>query len=100
MTEEGWAQAWRALAVTDIASADRVAQAVAAREAAAQHTAQPRCDTVPVLIMTTSEVPGHRITHVHGNVFDLITRARNYFRSLGAPFRTLAGGEVAGYTGL
>jgi hypothetical protein len=81
LTEEGWAQAWRAIAATDIASADRVAQAVAAREAAAQHTAQPRCDMVPVLIVTTSEVPGHRVTHVHGNVFDLIARARSDHRT-------------------
>jgi uncharacterized protein YbjQ (UPF0145 family) len=37
---------------------------------------------------------------VHGDVFGLIVRARNYFSNLGAQFRTLAGGEVAGYTTL
>lgn len=61
---------------------------------------EPERDTVPMLIMTTNEVPGHRITHVHGDVFGLIVRARNYFSNLGASFRTLAGGEVAGYTRL
>src|SRR6266567_7774967 len=50
-------------------------------------------DTQPVLIVTTSEVPGYRITQVHGDVFGLIVRARNYFSNLGAQFRTLAGGE-------
>jgi uncharacterized protein YbjQ (UPF0145 family) len=60
---------------------------------------EPR-DTQPVLIVTTNEVPGHRIVAVHGDVFGLIVRARNYFSNLGAQFRTLAGGEVAGYTKL
>jgi uncharacterized protein YbjQ (UPF0145 family) len=33
-------------------------------------------------------------------VFGLVVRARNYFSNLEASFRTLAGGEVAGYTKL
>jgi len=57
-------------------------------------------DTQPVLIVTTNEIPGYRIVQVHGDVFGLIVRARNYFSNLGAQFRTLAGGEVAGYTRL
>jgi uncharacterized protein YbjQ (UPF0145 family) len=57
-------------------------------------------DMQPVLIVTANEVPGYRITQVHGDVFGLIVRARNYFTNLGAQFRTLAGGEVAGYTKL
>jgi len=60
----------------------------------------PVGDTTPVLIVTTNEIPGYRITQVHGDVFGLIVRARNYFSNLGASFRTLAGGEVAGYTRL
>jgi uncharacterized protein YbjQ (UPF0145 family) len=57
-------------------------------------------DTQPVLIVTTNEIPGYRITEVHGDVFGLIVRARHYFSNLGAQFRTLSGGEVAGYTKL
>lgn len=57
-------------------------------------------DLTPVLIVTTNEVPGYRITQVHGDVFGLIVRARNYFSNVGAQLRTLAGGEVAGYTKL
>jgi uncharacterized protein YbjQ (UPF0145 family) len=57
-------------------------------------------DTQPVLIVTTNDIPGYRITKVHGDVFGLIVRARNYFSNLGAQFRTLGGGEVAGYTKL
>jgi uncharacterized protein YbjQ (UPF0145 family) len=57
-------------------------------------------DTQPVLIVTTNEIPGYRITQVHGDVFGLIVRARNAFSNMGAQLRTLAGGEVAGYTRL
>ena len=52
------------------------------------------------LIVTTNDIPGYRITTVHGDVFGLIVRARNYFGNVGAQFRTLVGGEVAGYTKL
>lgn len=61
---------------------------------------EPVPDTQPVLIVTTNEVPGYRITSVQGDVFGLIVRARNYFSNLGASVRTLTGGEVAGYTTL
>jgi uncharacterized protein YbjQ (UPF0145 family) len=61
---------------------------------------QEKPQQAPVLIVTTNEIPGYRIIQVHGDVFGLIVRARNYFSNLGAQFRTLAGGEVAGYTRL
>lgn len=32
---------------------------------------------VPMLIVTMNEIPGYRITKVHGDVFGLIVRARN-----------------------
>ncbi len=63
-----------------------------------QHAPEP--DSVPVLIVTTNEVPGYRITGVHGDVFGLVVRARNYFSNLGAQFMTIAGGEVSTYTRL
>jgi uncharacterized protein YbjQ (UPF0145 family) len=53
-----------------------------------------------MLIVTMNEVPGYRITRVHGDVFGLVVRARSYFSNLGASLRTIAGGEVAGYTKL
>jgi uncharacterized protein YbjQ (UPF0145 family) len=61
---------------------------------------EPVRDTTPILILTTNDVPGYRIIQVHGDVFGLIVRARNYFSNLGAQLRTFAGGEVAGYTKL
>jgi hypothetical protein len=57
-------------------------------------------DTQPVLVVTTNEVPGHRITQVHGHVFGLMVRGRNIFSNLGASFRAIASGEVGGYTKL
>jgi uncharacterized protein YbjQ (UPF0145 family) len=57
-------------------------------------------DTQPVLIVTMNEVPGYRITRVHGDVFGLVVRARNIFTNMGAQLRTVAGGEVGGYTKL
>jgi uncharacterized protein YbjQ (UPF0145 family) len=53
-----------------------------------------------LLIVTTNEIAGYRIEEVHGDVFGLVVRARNYFSNVGAQFRTIAGGEVAGYTKL
>jgi uncharacterized protein YbjQ (UPF0145 family) len=53
-----------------------------------------------MLIVTTNEIPGYRITKVHGDVFGLIVRARNVFSNMGAQLMTVAGGEVAGYTKL
>jgi uncharacterized protein YbjQ (UPF0145 family) len=50
-----------------------------------------------VPIVTTNEIPGYRITAVHGDVFGLVVRARNYFSNLGAQFMTIAGGEVSAY---
>jgi hypothetical protein len=41
-------------------------------------------DTLPVLIVTTNEVPGCRITQVHRDVFGLIVRARSAFSNMGA----------------
>ena len=32
-----------------------------------------------ILIVTTNDVPGYEITHVHGEVCGLIVRARNAF---------------------
>lgn len=53
-----------------------------------------------MLVVTTNDIPGYRITAVHGDVFGLVVRARNVFSNIGASLRTVAGGEVAGYTRL
>jgi uncharacterized protein YbjQ (UPF0145 family) len=63
-------------------------------------TAEPTPEPEPMLVVTMNEVPGYRIIQVHGDVFGLVVRARNYFSNLGASLRTMAGEEVAGYTQL
>lgn len=54
----------------------------------------------PILLVTSNDIPGFRITEVHGVVFGLTVRARNAFSNMGAGWRTVFGGEVQGYTKL
>ena len=54
----------------------------------------------PIMIVTTNEVAGYRITNVIGEVFGVTVRARNAFSNMGASFRTIFGGELKGYTEL
>ena len=54
----------------------------------------------PIIVVTTNDMPGYRITEVHGEVFGITVRARNAFSNMGAGFRTMFGGEVKGYTKL
>jgi uncharacterized protein YbjQ (UPF0145 family) len=53
-----------------------------------------------ILVVTTNDLPGYRITAVHGEVFGITVRARNAFSNMGAGFRTMFGGEAKGYTQL
>jgi uncharacterized protein YbjQ (UPF0145 family) len=53
-----------------------------------------------IIITTMNDLPGYEIVDVYGEVFGLIVRARNAFSNIGASFRTIAGGEVKGYTKL
>ncbi|MCS5730340.1 YbjQ family protein [Herbiconiux moechotypicola] len=53
-----------------------------------------------MLIVTTNDVPGHRITAVQGEVFGLTVRSRHIGSNIGASFKALAGGELKGITEL
>ncbi|WP_368499381.1 YbjQ family protein [Herbiconiux sp. A18JL235] len=53
-----------------------------------------------MLIVTTNDVPGHRITQVYGEVFGLTVRSRHIGSNIGASFKALAGGELKGITEL
>ena len=53
-----------------------------------------------ILITTMNDIPGYRVTEVYGEVFGLVTRARNAFSNIGASLRTIVGGEAKGYTKL
>jgi uncharacterized protein YbjQ (UPF0145 family) len=54
----------------------------------------------PIMVVTTNDLPGYRVTAVYGEVFGITVRARNAFSNMGASFRTIMGGEVKGYTQL
>lgn len=54
----------------------------------------------PIIVVTTPDLPGYRVTAVHGEVFGITVRARNMFSTMGAGFRTVFGGEAKGYTTL
>ena len=49
-----------------------------------------------VIIATTNDIPGFKVTEVYGEVFGLIVRSRNIFSNIGAGLRTVVGGEVKG----
>ncbi|HEV2412833.1 MAG TPA: YbjQ family protein [Candidatus Saccharimonadales bacterium] len=53
-----------------------------------------------IIVVTTNDVPGYKVTKVYGEVFGLIVRSRNLFSNFGAGLRTIFGGEVRGYTKL
>jgi uncharacterized protein YbjQ (UPF0145 family) len=51
-----------------------------------------------MLIVTTNEIPGYAITHVHGEVFGLTVRSRNIGSQMGAGLKSMFGGELKGMT--
>lgn len=53
-----------------------------------------------MLIVTTENVPGHRVTAVKGQVFGVVVRSRGLAGNLMAGLRSLAGGEISEYTQL
>jgi uncharacterized protein YbjQ (UPF0145 family) len=53
-----------------------------------------------MIIVTTDEVPGHRVTRVIGLVQGSSVRARHLGRDLTAFFKNLTGGEIREYTKL
>ncbi len=51
-----------------------------------------------MLIATTNDAPGYEVLEVYGEVFGLTVRARNIGSQIGASFKSLVGGELAGMT--
>lgn len=54
--------------------------------------------TEDVLVVTTNDVPGHRVDRIIGEVFGLTVRSRNIGSQIGAGLKSLAGGELRGLT--
>jgi uncharacterized protein YbjQ (UPF0145 family) len=53
-----------------------------------------------MLIVTTENVPGHRVTAVKGQVFGVVVRSRGLAGNVMAGLRSLVGGEISEYTQL
>ncbi|WP_433546364.1 YbjQ family protein [Streptomyces sp. CA-294286] len=51
-----------------------------------------------ILVVTTNDVPGHRVERVIGEVFGLTVRSRHVGSQIGAGLKSLVGGELRGLT--
>ncbi|AKI96896.1 heavy metal-binding domain-containing protein [Kosmotoga pacifica] len=51
-----------------------------------------------MIVVTTDNVPGYEISEVLGIVIGNTVRSKHIGRDIGAAFKTLAGGEIKGYT--
>jgi uncharacterized protein YbjQ (UPF0145 family) len=51
-----------------------------------------------VIIATTENVAGHRVTQTIGQVFGVVVRSRGLGGNIMAGLRSLAGGEIVEYT--
>ncbi|MFE0176131.1 YbjQ family protein [Streptomyces sp. NPDC059002] len=51
-----------------------------------------------VLVVTTNDVPGFRVTRVIGEVFGLTVRSRHLGSQIGAGLKSMIGGELKGLT--
>ena len=53
-----------------------------------------------MLVVTTENVPGHRIREVKGQVFGVVVRSRGLGGNIMAGLRSIVGGEITEYTQL
>jgi uncharacterized protein YbjQ (UPF0145 family) len=83
-----------------VAWTDRVQASISEQAAGEVGAALSVYTGPPILVVTTPDLPGYRVTAVHGEVFGITVRARNAFSNMGAGFRTMFGGEAKGYTKL
>jgi uncharacterized protein YbjQ (UPF0145 family) len=52
----------------------------------------------PMIIVTTENIAGHRITEAKGQVFGLVVRSRGIGGNVMAGLRSIVGGEINEYT--
>ncbi|MGW7454827.1 YbjQ family protein [Streptomyces sp. NPDC054787] len=58
----------------------------------------PGAHQTGVLVVTTNDVPGHRVEQVIGEVFGLTVRSRHLGSQIGAGLKSMVGGELRGLT--
>ena len=51
-----------------------------------------------IIVTTTTEVPGKKVSQILGVVRGSTVRARNIGRDIGASFKSVVGGEIKTYT--
>ena len=51
-----------------------------------------------MLVVTTENVPGHRVVELKGQCFGVVVRSRGLGGNIMAGLRSLAGGEIIEYT--
>jgi len=51
-----------------------------------------------MIVVTTENIPGYRVSEVKGAVFGLVVRSRGLGGNILAGLRSLAGGEIKEYT--
>ncbi len=51
-----------------------------------------------MLVVTTENVPGHRVSQVKGQVFGVVVRSRGLGGNVMAGLRSIVGGEIHEYT--
>jgi uncharacterized protein YbjQ (UPF0145 family) len=51
-----------------------------------------------VLVVTTENVPGHKVERVLGQCFGVVVRSRGLGGNIAASLRSLVGGEISEYT--
>jgi uncharacterized protein YbjQ (UPF0145 family) len=57
-------------------------------------------EVMPMIVVTTPYLTGHRIVEAKGQVFGLVVRSRGLAGNIAASFRSLVGGEIHEYTSL
>ena len=65
-----------------------------------QDQQQPGGQQYPILLSTMNDLPGYEVVRVFGEVFGLTVRSRNMFSTMGAGFKSMAGGELKGLSKL
>ena len=53
-----------------------------------------------MIVCTTENVPGHKVTRVLGQCFGVVVRSRGLGGNIAAGLRSLVGGEITEYTRL
>lgn len=53
-----------------------------------------------MIVVTTENIPGHRVVEVKGQCFGLVVRSRGLGGNIAAGLRSIVGGEIKEYTSL